>query len=232
MTTETPSQDCPQCGRFVQDRPNVGLHCECGWKRLRGAVGLPDLQRRMDEAARPFPLFLGDHDEYHRRTRERLLSYHEGPPQGLTSGAYGLEPGDRITYRRKVWRVLNVTRWESGNGHTLTLDHDGHTMSVEVAWTFRSGYGPSKGERVELLTSPHYPVCGDCGQPWPCQTTDESFDAVREVERLLAGIAQETEYPVPCPKGCPSRFKTERGARQHIARSRRHRSSDSDLETP
>jgi hypothetical protein len=39
VNEQTPSQDCPDCGKFVQDRPNYGLHCECGWEKLRGGVG-------------------------------------------------------------------------------------------------------------------------------------------------------------------------------------------------
>lgn len=39
MPQHTPSQDCPDCGRFVQDRPNRGLRCECGWTLPRSAAG-------------------------------------------------------------------------------------------------------------------------------------------------------------------------------------------------
>lgn len=218
MSTETPSQDCPLCGRFVQDRPNRGLHCECGWSKPRRG-----LVPRGAERVTPFPDRL-DPDRYHQDIRERLFAGHPGPPQRLARGGYGLEPGDRLAWQRQVWTILEIVRWPQHTGHTLRLQAaDGSTQRATVPWTFSGWLHRDGDERVEVLTSSHHPVCGDCGQPWPCRDVDEGFVAKREVERLLEGIRRETELPVPCPEGCPQRFKTERGARQHLARSRRHR---------
>lgn len=223
MTTETPSQDCPRCGRFVQDRPNYGLHCECGWKNLRGSGGRMVEPRRAAEGY-PFPSDR-DPDEWHRKCRDRLFAHHPGPPARLTWGGYGLEPGDRLTWRRKVWTVARVDRWPEANGHTLDLETaDGARQRVTVPWNF-AGWARDPAERVEVLTSAHHPACGHCGQPWPCREVDERFEARRAVDALLRSVERETEFPVECPADppCSDRFKTERGAAQHLARSRRHR---------
>ena len=224
MSAETPSQDCPQCGRFVQDRPNYGLHCPCGWKKLRGrGIGLPSPRTLKEQVAERTPFHHPDPDIFHANVRERLFSRHPGPPISVTSGAYGLEPNDRIAFRRKVWTVVDVERWDDDAGHTLRLrDDDGQEFSGDIPWTW---WSRPQGDRMEVLTSSHHPVCGDCGEPWTCSDVDEGFEAKRAVERLLSAVKRETEYPVECPADppCGQRFKTERGAAQHIRRSRRHR---------
>lgn len=230
MNIETPSQDCPKCGRFVQDRPNQGLHCQCGWKKLRGASGGVLLPDRGTEAQR----FPEDKDpkELHRRIRERLFAHHGGPPMKIINGGYGIDAGDRITWHRKVWTVTRTERWPTNHGHTIDLEAaDGTRQRITVPWTF-SGYHYDPNERVEVLTSAHYPACGHCGQPWPCREVDEGFRAKRAVDALLTSIEHEAEYPVECRADppCGKRFKTERGAAQHVRRSRRHQAAVTDVD--
>ena len=222
MGTETPSQDCPQCGRFVQDQPNYGLHCECGWKHLRGSGGRTIVPKRANHVT-PFPDHL-DPDDLHRRVRERLFAHHPGPPMKTHHGGYGIEPGDRLTWRYTAWTVVRIVRWSTNNGHSLELEAaDGTREKVTVPWTF-SGWHRDRAEQVEVLTSAHYPACGHCGQPWPCREVDEGFRAKQAVDALLTSIEREAEYPVECKADppCGQRFKTERGADQHLRRSRRH----------
>ena len=210
------SQDCPQCGRFVQDRPNQGLHCPCGWSKPRGGLGAT-----VDELWPTLPEFpYGDPDEYQQETRSRLFRYHEGPPSKLWRGAYGLAEGDRIIYKRRVWDLIMFTRWPYARGHTLVLDDCGDHRRVRVPWATR----PTVRDEhcMWVLTSEHYPACGHCGQPWPCQEVDEAFEAHNAAERFAREWAEGQEKPVVCPEGCGRRFRTERGAHQHVARSRRH----------
>ena len=227
MTTETPSQDCPQCGRFVQDRPNRGLYCVCGWSKPRGGGMAYEVMR---ERTSPFPDHL-DPDEYHHTVRGRLLAHHAGPRQALRHGFYGVETGDRITLRRAVWFVDEVERWPDGAGHTAVLvaetgPNAGRRQRWNAPWhaTWRSDDG-----NAELLTSSHHPVCGDCGQPWPCREVDEGLAARQVVDALERRLKRETELPVECPAGCNDRFRTERGAAMHVARSRRHRAHKETL---
>lgn len=216
----TPSQDCPKCGRFVQDRPNVGLTCQCGWSKPRASASFLELKARVDEQC-PFPDDL-DPDELHQSERDRLFAYHAGPRQRAWRGGYGLERGDRIVYRREVWVITDTTHWDGHGGHTLVLESpDGHIRRrINVPWMWS---GPSTSDRrIEVLTSSHHPVCGDCGEPWPCLEVDQSFAAKRAVDALLADVQRESDYPHLCPAGCGRRFRTERGARQHAERSAQH----------
>lgn len=210
MSTDTPSQDCPRCGRFVQDRPNEGLTCECGWRRRRMSN---DRWQQVIDNAPPAPS-PSDPDGFHRRIRERLFQFHEGPRQTLFRGAYGLEPGDRIVARRIVWTVLETHRWDDGRGHHVVLrrESDGMVGDVEIPWNHSGG---QRGVQFEVLTSPHHPVCADCGQPWPCQHVDDAFAAHEQARQAARHFERQAQYPHLCEVCGQRRFATERGRKQH-----------------
>lgn len=215
MSQHTPSQDCPDCGRFVQDRPNQGLSCECGWTLPRTLDGnLADqIPPEGSEGGTPLPEWMAAPDVLHRRGRDCIDRAREGTT--LDGNAYGVEPGDRIRYRYAVYTVAAVTRWNNNAGHTLSVvDPAGAGYTVRVPWNVR------RGSFQVLAPGDHRSVCVDCGDPWPCREIDEAREAERGAEQAVARFEHDAEHPWTCP-WCArfhhgeSRFKTERGMRQH-----------------
>lgn len=120
-----------------------------------------------------------------------------------------LAPGDLITISRKVWRVrevrlVPVADWDEHDtrGFTSRL-RDGES---EEEWRYCPVYLillPAAGGKrhhakvrpyaglgtTAYVLHPHYPVCTECGQPWPCPEigiTREVRKQAAEVERLAA----------------------------------------------
>ncbi len=113
-----------------------------------------------------------------------------------------LKPGDLIAGSRKVWTVrevrpVPVADWDEH-------DREGYQVRnrpgvAEELWPLRPLYlivSPAKGgkrqhvkvrpyaRRRVFVLHPHYPVCRDCGEPWPCP----ELDIKREVDKQAAEL--------------------------------------------
>jgi hypothetical protein len=118
-------------------------------------------------------------------------------------------PGDLLALGREVWRVIEsrpvpVIDWgEDDREHFEPFRRKGVTGEE---WRFRPlaliaeparGGGrehlevrPYAGLRARAyVLHPHYPVCTECGEPWPCRELDITHEVRRqsaEMERLAA----------------------------------------------
>lgn len=120
-----------------------------------------------------------------------------------------LQPGDLIVLRREVWavreaRLVPVIDWDEQDRDCYQR-RSGNGMSEED-WRYRPVYLiiiPAKGGRrrhvkvrpwanlgrMTYVLHPHYPVCTECGQPWPCREIGITREARRqsaELERLAS----------------------------------------------
>jgi hypothetical protein len=132
-----------------------------------------------------------------------------------------LLPGDLFATYRAVWRVrevrpVPVVDWDEHDREYYGM----HARSRSVAeedWRLRPVYlivVPADGgkrvhkkirpyvRRQAFVLHPHYPVCRDCGEPWPCrelEITREVRRQAEEVDRLAAilpGCCWECGEPV------------------------------------
>ena len=134
-----------------------------------------------------------------------------------------LQPGDLVVFSRAVWRVrevrpVPVADWDEHDreGYQRRLNRDG---AAEEDWQYRPLYLivlPARGGkrhhakvrpyaglgRTAYVLHPHYPVCTECGEPWPCPEigiTREVRAQSAEVERLsgiLPGCCWSCGEPV------------------------------------
>ena len=131
-------------------------------------------------------------------------------------------PGDLLAFDREVWRVTEirpvpVIDWDDRDREHFdawkrigTSKQEGVT---EEEWRFGPLYlivvpagggkrrhlkvRPYGGLRLAYVLSPHYPVCSDCGKPWPCP----EIGITREVRRQSAEMARlEAVLPGCCWK--------------------------------
>jgi hypothetical protein len=120
-----------------------------------------------------------------------------------------LQPGDLIVFGRKVWRVrevrpVPVADWDEDDvrGHETRF----RTGESPEDWRYRPLYLtvlPARGGKrhhvkvrpyaglgvMTYVLHPHYPVCTECGEPWPCPEigiTREVRAQSAEVERLAS----------------------------------------------
>lgn len=131
-------------------------------------------------------------------------------PEGGERRAWrDLQPGDLIVFERKVWRVrearpVPVIDWDEDDvrGHETRF----RTGEGPEDWQYRPLYlivHPAKGGKrrhvkvrpwaglgvTAYVLHPHYPVCTECGEPWPCPEigiTREVRKNSAEMERLAA----------------------------------------------
>jgi hypothetical protein len=121
-----------------------------------------------------------------------------------------LRPGDLIVLQRKVWnvrevRLVPVVDWDDQDREVYSRRHGGGGPAEED-WQYRPVYlivVPARGGKRQhckvcpysnfgLMTyvlHPHYPVCTECGEPWPCPEigiTREVRKNSAEMERLAA----------------------------------------------
>ena len=120
-----------------------------------------------------------------------------------------LSPGDLVVNGRKVWRVrevrpVPVIDWDEHDNMRFAA-HQKRVNPNAEDWQHRPLYlivlpaaggkrrhvkvRPYSGVNAYVL-HPHYPVCTECGEPWPCPEigiTREVRKQSAEVERL-AGI--------------------------------------------
>ncbi len=120
-----------------------------------------------------------------------------------------LLPGDLVVFEREVWRVrearlVPVVDWDEHDREGYRRQwRDGIT---EEDWRYRPVYLivlPVKGGKrrhvkmrpyvtfglMAYVLHPHYPVCTECGEPWPCPEigiTREVRKQTAEVERLAS----------------------------------------------
>jgi hypothetical protein len=120
----------------------------------------------------------------------------------------GLHPGDLFATYRAVWRVrevrpVPVIDWDEHDRENYGM-HARFRPVSEEEWPLRPVYlivVPANGgkrvhkrmrpyvRRQAWVLHPHYPVCRDCGEPWPCrelEITREVRKESAEVERLAA----------------------------------------------
>lgn len=120
-----------------------------------------------------------------------------------------VQAGDLLIIGREVWRVIEnrpdpAADWdEEDRRHFEPFKRQG---ASEEEWQFRPrclvaeparGGGekhfevkPYRGRQARTyVLHPHYPVCADCGKPWPCPELDitrEVRKQSKEFERLAA----------------------------------------------
>lgn len=146
-------------------------------------------------------------------------------PQGGQCKAWkDLEPGDLIELRRKIWRVAEVRQvpvidWDEDDRQKWEQESRAYKIGSEEEWPRRPLYlilrPASGGKRHHVKIRPwanwrreayalpeHYPVCKDCGEPWPCpeleitQEVDREAAKLAELERILPGCCWSCGDPV------------------------------------
>jgi len=131
-------------------------------------------------------------------------------PEGGERRAWGdLRPGDLVVLWRQVWavreaRLVPVIDWDEQDREVYRRRYG--SGGTEEGWPYRPVYlvvVPVKGGKrrhvkvcpyanfglMAYALHPHYPVCADCGEPWPCPEigiTREVRKNAAEVERLAA----------------------------------------------
>jgi hypothetical protein len=131
-----------------------------------------------------------------------------------------LLPGDLIARDRKIWRVrevrpVPVADWDETDREYYRLRR--RNAVSEEDWPLRPVYLivlpvnggerhhvkalPYAGGRAWVL-SPHYPVCRECGEPWPCRELDitqevrREAEKIAELEKILPGCCWSCGEPV------------------------------------
>lgn len=129
-----------------------------------------------------------------------------------------LQPGDLVVSEREVWcvreaRLVPVIDWDERDREGYRR-LNGHGASEED-WPYRPVYlivVPAKGGkrrhvkvrpymnygRMTYVLHPHYPVCSDCGEPWPCP----EIDITRQVRKEAAAMEQLSRIMPGCCWGC------------------------------
>lgn len=125
-----------------------------------------------------------------------------------------LAAGDLIAVLGRVWRLRAVQavpagRWDGYDWHHFLRDGAGPGGQV---WPRRPLYldvelpGGGGRRRIKVRTympgaadgcwvvPDHYPVCAQCGQPWPCRGHD--------IERTVRAEAAELDRVTSIPPGC------------------------------
>ena len=145
-----------------------------------------------------------------------------------------LEPGDLIEADRKAWRITEVRAvpvadWDEHDRerYELTAHHCRISLTprpvpAEDEWDRRPLYltaVPAAGgkrhhlrvrpyaHRAVWVLSPHYPVCKDCGELWPCREVeiglevDKQAAKLSELEKILPGCCWSCGDPVTHKQG-------------------------------
>lgn len=163
-------------GRGLGWRPQGGG--ERDWKDL--APGdLIALDRRVWRVAEVRPVPVADWDDDDRGYWERMGRQRRNPKfVPLTSdGPASEEAWDR----RPLYLILVPS--EGGKRHHMRIRP---YATIWGAW----------------VLSPHYPVCKDCGEPWPCRELDITREVSREaaemerLEKILPGCCWACGEPV------------------------------------
>ena len=147
------------------------------WKDLeRGDLIEADRKAWRVVEVRPVPV--ADWDESDREYYGRLARQHRNPKYVSMSRA-----------------VPSEEEWESRPVYLIVVPADGgkrHHLRVR----------PYGGFRGAWVLSPHYPVCKDCGELWPCreveitQEVDRQAAKLAELEKILPGCCWSCGEPV------------------------------------
>ena len=146
-------------------------------------------------------------------------------PQGGERKAWrDLEPGELIELGRKIWRVAEVRLtpvidWDEDDRGQWEQERKAYKLGSEEDWQRRPVYlilrPASGGKRHHVKVQPwryrfreaytlpeHYPVCKDCGEPWPCQELEITQEVSKqsavlaELEKILPGCCWSCAEPV------------------------------------
>lgn len=143
-----------------------------------------------------------------------------------------LEPGDLIEADRKAWRIVEVRAvpvvdWDDTDReyYERLACHPCNPAPppAEEDWDRRPLYliaipadggkrhhvkiRPYRAPRAAWVLSPHYPVCKDCGELWPCreveivQEIDKQAAKLAELEKILPGCCWSCGDPVTHKQG-------------------------------
>lgn len=148
-----------------------------------------------------------------------------------------LAAGDLISLWRKVWRIVEVrpvpvADWDEDDQGYWDRVYGKHvdTRAIrrirpasEELWDRRPLYltivpatgGKRKHRRIRpyvthrdaYVLSPHYPVCKDCGEPWPCTELDIAAEVDKEaaklarLEKILPGCCWSCGDPITHRQG-------------------------------
>lgn len=127
-------------------------------------------------------------------------------------------PGDLLAFDRQVWQVIEsrpvpVIDWD--NRDRLHFEDWKKKGVTEEEWRFRPLnliVVPANGgdrEHLEIkpyaglrplayVLHPHYPVCTECGEPWPCS----ELDITREVSKQSAEMERLSRIMPGCCWNC------------------------------
>lgn len=139
-------------------------------------------------------------------------------PQGGERKAWrDLERGDLLVLERQVWRVrevrlVPVADWDEHDEKYFAPA--GSPSGSREEWAYRPVYlilVPVNGGKQRhakalpymmrsyaYVLHPHYPVCRDCGEPWPCR----ELDIKREVDKQSAEYDRLTKILPGCCWHC------------------------------
>ena len=162
-------------GRSLSWRPQGGRSCD--WKDLQRGdlIALDDRKVWRVIEVRPVPVVDWDADD-----REYWDSRFGKPANPLAIRRIRPE-SEEAWDRRPVYLILVPA--EGGKRHHLR---------VRPYTTWRDAW----------VLSPHYPVCKDCGEPWPCrelditQEVDKQAAQLAELEKILPGCCWSCKEPV------------------------------------
>lgn len=127
-----------------------------------------------------------------------------------------LHPGDPLMSRREIWRVrevrpVPVIDWDEHDREGFRTRNRGGLP--EEDWPLRPLYlillpvkgGKRRHVKVRPYARPtayvlpfHYPVCTECGEPWPCP----EIAIVKEVRKESARMEQLSRIMPGCCWGC------------------------------
>jgi hypothetical protein len=147
------------------------------------------------------------------------------PQGGHECGWRDLKLGDLVAVNRAVWRIsevrdVPVADWDEHDRSYFERDREGAErwgtgpVPSEETWDRRPLYlklYPAKGGkrhswkvrvyahlRSAWVLPEHYPVCAECGEPWPCP----EIDIVLELQKQAA-VMDDLESIMPgCCWGC------------------------------
>lgn len=141
------------------------------------------------------------------------------PDGGESKDWCDVAPGDLLANSRKVWRVIEnrpvpVADWTEQDQRYYEATK--RTAAVtEEEWWYRPRYlivKPVRGgqqrhvkihpyaglRRQAYALHPHYPVCSDCGEAWPCP----EIDITREVRKQTAEVERLASVMPGCCWSC------------------------------
>ena len=157
-------------------RPQGGR--ECDWKDLQPCdlIALDDRKVWRIIEVRPVPL--ADWDANDRKYRDSRF----GGSAARLEAIRRIRPDSEETWDRRPLYLILVP--ESGGKR--------HHLRIRPYATWRGAW----------VLSPHYPVCKDCGEPWPCRELDITEEVEREaakmerMEKILPGCCWSCGEPV------------------------------------